>query len=62
MRFLGLWNSVPVAKVPRGFLVAGWRRVVTSNWLVDDEAAASLIYCFCANWRGRRNPRCSSSS
>lgn len=30
----------------RGFLVAGSRRVVASNWLVDDEAAASLIsYC-----------------
>jgi CHAT domain-containing protein/predicted negative regulator of RcsB-dependent stress response len=31
----------------RGFLVAGSRRVVASNWLVDDEAAASLIYVFC---------------
>jgi CHAT domain-containing protein len=27
----------------RGFLVAGSRRVVASNWLVDDGAAASLI-------------------
>ena len=31
----------------RGFLVAGTRRVVASNWLVDDEAAASLISYFC---------------
>jgi CHAT domain-containing protein len=31
----------------RGFLVAGSRRVVASNWLVDDEAAASLVYAFC---------------
>jgi len=33
----------------RGFLVAGSRRVVASNWLVDDEAAANLIYLFCNN-------------
>jgi CHAT domain-containing protein/Tfp pilus assembly protein PilF len=33
----------------RGFLVAGSRRVVASNWLVDDEAAASLVSFFCAN-------------
>jgi tetratricopeptide (TPR) repeat protein/CHAT domain-containing protein len=32
----------------RGFLVAGSRRVVASNWLVDDEAAASLVHYFCA--------------
>jgi CHAT domain-containing protein len=32
----------------RGFLVAGSRRVVASNWLVDDEAAASLVSVFCA--------------
>jgi CHAT domain-containing protein/Tfp pilus assembly protein PilF len=31
----------------RGFLVAGSRRVVASNWLVDDEAAASLVSVFC---------------
>jgi len=30
----------------RGFLVAGARRVVASNWLVDDEAAANLIGLF----------------
>jgi tetratricopeptide (TPR) repeat protein len=32
----------------RGFLVAGSRRVVASNWLVDDEAAASLVSFFCS--------------
>ena len=32
----------------RGFLVAGSRRVVASNWLVDDEAAATLISYFCS--------------
>jgi tetratricopeptide (TPR) repeat protein/CHAT domain-containing protein len=31
----------------RGFLVAGSRRVVASNWLVDDEAGASLVGVFC---------------
>ncbi len=30
----------------RGFLVAGSRRVVASNWLVDDEAAATLVSFF----------------
>lgn len=30
----------------RGFLVAGVRRVTASNWLVDDEAAASLVSYF----------------
>ena len=34
-------------KLSRGFLVAGARRVVASNWLVDDEAAASLVSRFC---------------
>jgi CHAT domain-containing protein/Tfp pilus assembly protein PilF len=33
----------------RGFLVAGARRVVASNWLVDDEAAASLVSYFCSS-------------
>jgi CHAT domain-containing protein len=32
----------------RGFLVAGAQRVVASNWLVDDEAAAHLVGYFCA--------------
>lgn len=31
----------------RGFLVAGSRRVVASDWLVDDEAGASLVSYFC---------------
>jgi CHAT domain-containing protein/tetratricopeptide (TPR) repeat protein len=30
----------------RGFLVAGARRVVASNWYVDDQAAASLMSYF----------------
>jgi len=32
----------------RGFVVAGARRVVASNWLVDDRAAASAVSYFCA--------------
>ncbi|HET6881143.1 MAG TPA: tetratricopeptide repeat protein [Pirellulales bacterium] len=31
----------------RGFLIAGARRVVATNWLVDDEAAANLVGYFC---------------
>ena len=30
----------------RGFLVAGAKRVIASNWLVDDEAAAELFASF----------------
>lgn len=37
----GVWS------LSRGFLVAGAQRVVASNWLVDDEAAATLIGVFC---------------
>lgn len=32
----------------RGFLVAGSRRVVASNWLVDDQAASHLVSYFCS--------------
>ena len=32
----------------RGFSMAGARRVVASNWLVDDEAAANLVSVFCS--------------
>ena len=32
----------------RGFLAAGSRRVVASNWTIDDKAAATLIAQFCA--------------
>jgi CHAT domain-containing protein len=39
----GIWG------LSRGFLVACARRVVASNWLVDDEAAASLISVFCSD-------------
>ena len=38
----GIWA------LTRGFLVAGSRRVVASNWLVDDEAAASIISYYCS--------------
>lgn len=31
----------------RGFVVAGCRRVVASNWLVDDQSAATLVSYFC---------------
>lgn len=31
----------------RGFLVAGTRRVIASNWLVDDEAAAGQVSYLC---------------
>ncbi len=37
----GVWG------LSRGFLAAGARRVVASDWLVDDEAAASVISYFC---------------
>ncbi len=33
----------------RGFLVAGSRRVMASNWVVDDKAAATLVYYFALN-------------
>lgn len=33
--------------ISRGFMIAGARRVVASNWLVDDRAAASLVSYFC---------------
>jgi CHAT domain-containing protein len=39
----GTWS------LSRGFMVAGSRRVVASNWLVDDEAAASLVREFCSS-------------
>lgn len=32
----------------RGFLAAGARRVVATNWLLDDEAAASMVSYFCS--------------
>ena len=37
----GVWS------LSRGFLVAGSKRVIASNWLVDDEASASLVSVFC---------------
>ena len=38
----GVWT------LSRGFLVAGARRVVASNWLIDDEAGANLVSFFCS--------------
>jgi len=38
----GVWT------LSRGFLVAGARRVVASNWLVDDEATAHLASHYCS--------------
>lgn len=38
----GVWS------LSRGFLVAGSKRVIASNWLVDDEAGASLVSVFCS--------------
>ena len=32
----------------RGFLAAGARGVAASNWLLDDEAAASTVSYFCS--------------
>jgi CHAT domain-containing protein/uncharacterized protein HemY len=51
-------NSGPLSQgegawaVSRGFLVAGSRRVVATNWLVDDEAAASLVSVLCESLSG----------
>ncbi|MEM8944462.1 MAG: tetratricopeptide repeat protein [Planctomycetota bacterium] len=39
----GVWS------LSRGFLVAGSQRVVASSWLVDDEAAASIVSVFCSS-------------
>jgi CHAT domain-containing protein len=39
----GVWS------LSRGFIVAGSQRVVASSWLVDDEAAASLVSVFCSS-------------
>jgi CHAT domain-containing protein len=38
----------------RGFLVAGARRVVASNWVVDDEAGATLVSYF-VNYLAAKN-------
>lgn len=40
----------------RGFLVAGARRVLASNWVVDDEAMASLVSYFssCLTYREKK--------
>lgn len=38
----GIWS------LSRGFLIAGARRVVATNWMIDDEASASLVSYFCS--------------
>lgn len=38
----GVWT------LSRGFLVAGARRVVASDWVIDDAAGGSLISVFCS--------------
>src|SRR5262249_41875929 len=38
-----------VFALSRGFLVAGARRVVASNWIVDDKSSASLVSIFCSH-------------
>jgi len=40
--------------VSRGFLVAGARRVIASDWRVDDEASAALVGEFCKGLASRR--------
>ena len=37
-----------IQSLARGFLAAGAQRVVATNWIVDDEAAASLVSVFCS--------------
>jgi CHAT domain-containing protein len=49
----GVWG------LSRGFLVAGSRRVLASNWLVDDAAAASLVAVFSRGAAG--DPRVSKN-
>ncbi len=46
-----------VFALSRGFLVAGARRVVASNWIVDDESAASLISYFASQLAQRNGSR-----
>ncbi|MDR3638062.1 MAG: CHAT domain-containing protein [Isosphaeraceae bacterium] len=43
--------------ISRGFIVAGARRVVASNWLVDDEAAANLVSAFCTTLAAKEKAR-----
>ncbi|MBU6173844.1 MAG: CHAT domain-containing protein, partial [Planctomycetes bacterium] len=38
----GVWS------LSRGFLIAGSHRVAATNWMVDDEATASLVSYFCS--------------
>lgn len=47
----GIWA------LSRGFLVAGSRRVIASNWVVDDEAGASLVYVCCSRLADARKAR-----
>lgn len=47
----GVWT------LSRGFLVAGARRVLASNWVVDDEATAKLVSYFCGGLAQAKTPQ-----
>ncbi|MDZ4851290.1 MAG: CHAT domain-containing protein [Pirellulaceae bacterium] len=55
-----LQTNEGVWAMSRGFLVAGSRRVVAANWIVDDDACASLVSFFTAgvaqNWSKPEGP------
>lgn len=41
------WHAdIQASALSHAFLIAGARRVVSANWLIDDEAAANLVSVF----------------